>query len=120
MKCYLAGPMTGLPLFNYPMFELSAYKLRKRGMEIFSPHEIDHDEPGGLGSLPYKDYIRGGLKLLLECDAIIMMDGWELSKGCMTELYVANACGLKIFFFNPRTEVLTTNWVEGDEWTTKR
>lgn len=112
MKFYIAGRMTGLPEYNYPMFKQACTDLRDAGYEIFSPHEIEYDEPNGVGSLEYTDYIRGGLKLLLECDGIIMTKGWELSKGCMTELYVANACGLKIYFWDQDTKYLTTSVVD--------
>lgn len=110
MRYYLAGPMTGLPKYGFDIFERAAARLRHEGFNIASPHEIDHGESEeNRGSLKYQDYIRAGLKLLLECDAIILMTGWESSGGCMTELYVAYASDMKVYFYNPLTGILTTN-----------
>ena len=38
------------------------------------------------------------MKMLFECDAICMMDGWEQSKGCKLELDVASSCGLTVYY----------------------
>lgn len=110
MKYYLAGRMTGLPHYNFPTFEIAARDLRSKGFDVASPHEIDHGEtPETRGRLPYQTYMRAGLKLLLKCEGIILLTGWELSKGCMTELYVAHALAMQILFYNPVTGVLSTN-----------
>ncbi len=114
MQFYLAGRMTGLPDYNFQAFNDACSFLRNvMKLDIKSPHEIDHGEtPETRGSLPYTAYIKAGLKLLLECDAIILMSGWELSQGCLTELVVARAAGLQVFFLDSDTGVLTTSSVE--------
>lgn len=111
MKFYLAGRMTGLPNFNFQAFEDACFHLRNMmGLEVVSPHEIDHGETEETrGNLPYTTYIKAGLKLLLECDAIILMDGWELSQGCLTELVTARAAGLDVYFLDTDTGVLSTS-----------
>ena len=43
---YLAGPMSGYPEYNFDEFERWAEILRRGGLKIASPHEIDHGETG--------------------------------------------------------------------------
>ena len=110
MRYYIAGKMTGVDGYGFAAFDKACADLRSKGKTFASPHEINHGEtPETRGSLPYEHYIRAGLKLLLECEGIIMMTGWETSKGCMTELYVAYAAGMQGLFYNPVTGVLSTN-----------
>ncbi len=41
IKWYLAGPMTGIPQFNYPLFDSVSAELRASGYDITSPAEMD-------------------------------------------------------------------------------
>lgn len=42
--------------------------------------------------------MRKDIALLLDCDCIYMLRGWELSKGAKLELDVASSCGIKVLF----------------------
>lgn len=44
--------------------------------------------------------MRADIALLLGCDCIYMLRGWELSKGAKLELDVASSCGLEVMFEN--------------------
>lgn len=92
MRVYIAGPMTGLPGFNYPAFGAAAEMLRGAGHCVVNPAEL-HDGDTGRD---YAHYLRAGLRALLECDAVVMLPGWELSKGATLERRVAEAIGLRI------------------------
>jgi nucleoside 2-deoxyribosyltransferase len=116
MRYYLAGPMTGLPEYNFPTFERVATLLRKEGLDIASPHEIDHNEtPETRGSLPYWVYLKAAFKLMLECDGIILLPGFRSSKGAREELYVADRTGMCIQIFDDANNRV----IHMDEWKCK-
>ena len=54
MKVYTAGPMTGIPQFNYPAFERAAAELRRKGYDVVSPAELD-DPSDKAAALASKD-----------------------------------------------------------------
>jgi len=101
LKYYLAGPMTGIEKFNFPAFEKAAKVLREKGLDIVSPHEIDHGETEETrGSLDYWVYIKADLQAMLECDAIVLLDGWRSSRGCQFEVKLARHCGMQMFLYH--------------------
>lgn len=106
-KIYVAGPMTGIEDYNYPLFNEVAARLRGMGYVVFSPTEV-----GGSSSLDeevksWEYYMREGLKFLLECDSVCLLPGWEKSKGACLEYKIASALGMDI-----RT---VDEWFDGDK-----
>jgi hypothetical protein len=102
-KMYLSGPMTGLPDFNYPAFAAAATSLRDRGIDVVSPHEA----LGGHGDRTREEYMREDLKQMLECHAVCLLDGYELSPGALLEIEVARQCGMVVLNYE---DVL---WITG-------
>ena len=45
MRIYVAGPMRGFPLYNFPAFDAAAAELRRHGHTVISP--ADHDREMG-------------------------------------------------------------------------
>ena len=89
MKLYLAGPMTGIPDFNYPAFVATAAKLRAAGFTVTSP--TDNGLPK---DAPWPKHMRADIPMLLGCDGVALMDGWEDSKGAQLENHIARSCGI--------------------------
>lgn len=101
MRLYLAGPMRGIPLFNFPAFEKAAAEIRAGGHEVWSPAEQDvmHD---GLDVTKHADfsappqtfshYMRRDLAAVCDAEAVAVLPGWEKSKGARLEVHVARAC----------------------------
>lgn len=48
----------------------------------------------------WRKHMRADIALLLGCDCIYMLRGWELSKGAKLELDVASSCGIEVWFEN--------------------
>jgi nucleoside 2-deoxyribosyltransferase len=94
MKVYVAGPMTGYEEFNRPAFDEMAEFLRSKGHAVVNPHELTDSVFNGNRALPHATYMKADLGALLQCDAIVLLDGWDESKGALCEAHVALRTGL--------------------------
>jgi nucleoside 2-deoxyribosyltransferase len=98
-KHYLAGPMTGLPLHNWPVFEATCISLRSKGFLIISPHELNEGEQHKEHTPERRLHcMRVDLHALIDCDAILLLPGWQKSQGATFEFEVARRLGLEIHF----------------------
>ena len=100
-RIYVAGPMTGLPEYNYPAFTRAAATLRNLGYHVESPHE-----PGDVEGWTWVDYMRRGLAQMLTCDTIALLPGWHQSRGAMIELRLAEDLGMRRMLIDHDGEVL--------------
>lgn len=91
-KLYMAGPMTGLPGFNYDAFHSAARVLRDAGYAVVSPAEAASD---GVVR-PWVQWMRILIPQLLVCDGVALLDGWETSRGATLEEHVASALGMPV------------------------
>jgi hypothetical protein len=112
MRVYLAGPMTGLPQFNYPAFERAAARLRGLGHEVVSPAEMDDPRireismlsmTGDMDTLKshgvsHGDFLARDVKVIADdgIQAVVVLPGWETSSGARHETFVAYLEGLPI------------------------
>lgn len=90
-RIYLAGPMTGLPQFNFPAFHEAAARLRAAGWRVVNPAE----NFGGRTDLPQQSYMRADVVMLAQCEAIAMLPGWQESRGAQLEYLLARELGLE-------------------------
>jgi hypothetical protein len=90
MKVYLSGPITGTNDFM-DRFASAEKILVKIGCEVVNPAEINSHLPEGTA---WQTYMGESLKLLCGCDAICMLDNWEVSKGARIEHDVAEKMGM--------------------------
>ena len=91
MKLYVAGPMTGLPEFNYPAFQAAADRLSAAGYEVEDPSTNVNPTPGD-----YHGWLRAGLAQLIRCDGVALLEGWEASGGARLEVNVGATLGLRV------------------------
>ena len=115
MRVYITGPMTGLPLFNFPAFDEAATRGRAMGLDIVSPADLDRalgfDEFSGDRSpaerrlMIIQDVVESS-----KCDAIALLPGWERSSGAAVELALANF--LDLLVLDARTFQVMEEWYE--------
>ncbi|MEV8029244.1 dATP/dGTP diphosphohydrolase domain-containing protein [Cellulosimicrobium funkei] len=107
MRVYVAGPMRGLPEFNFPAFDKAALDLTVQGHDVVNPAE--HDREGGFdpaGMTGNEDLAAQGFDLraalawdleqITRCDAVFLLDGWQQSSGARAEYALAQALGLQV------------------------
>lgn len=92
LSLYIAGPMTGLPSWNYPAFHAAALRLRDAGYHVLNPAE----NFGGSTTLRYEAYVRHALRDVTKVDAVACLPGWEHSKGAGMETAVAGWIGVPL------------------------
>lgn len=90
-RVYVAGPMTGLPLLNFPAFHAAAAALRAEGHHVENPAEINADPSAG-----WVECMRADIARLVTCDAVHALPGWENSRGASLEVHIARALGLEV------------------------
>lgn len=106
-RIYIAGPMTGLPNFNFQAFFAASVKLREEGWAPVDPSQHDLDE--GFVELVDGEYktthwfnlpkiLLWDLEQVAQSDAIYLLNGWEDSKGARAEHALAVALGKEIIF----------------------
>lgn len=94
MKLYIAGPMSGLPDFNYPAFFKAAQDLGAAGFDPINPARVREGLPQmGAGWI---DYMRASLRDIADCDGIATLPGWRDSRGARIEVDLVTALGLPV------------------------
>lgn len=81
---YIAGPMTGYVMHNFPAFEAARCELRLRGfVPMYSGQEVTNF------SHTWEYYMRKALQMLAKCQCIALLPGWEKSRGATLEQQIA-------------------------------
>lgn len=106
-RVYIAGPMTGYPDLNFPAFHAAAAEYRKRGAFVINPAEIN----GGDAEIArtekmtaeqyYVHWVRcmkNDINQLMTCDSLVLLDGWQKSRGAKLEHHIARNLGLTITY----------------------
>jgi nucleoside 2-deoxyribosyltransferase len=86
-RIYLAGPMSGLPLENYPAFNAEAARLRAIGYRVENPAENPVQRT-------WQAYMRQALTQMLKCDAVALLPDWQRSRGALIENGLAVSLGI--------------------------
>jgi hypothetical protein len=114
MKVYLAGPMRGIPHFNFPAFHSAAEYLREQGYDVVSPAEMDQGDPllsaaiaaagppwDNVPGYTFMDFMLRDLRALDGVEGIVLLPGWGASRGAHVELAYARATGKIVMTYHP-------------------
>lgn len=113
MRVYIAGPMRGIKYFNFPAFDLAAKRLKKHFQwEVINPADLDRLTGFDPQTLPedydwndlsacgfnLDDAIRRDIDAIMTCQGMVMLQGWENSKGACAERALAEWRGMDIHY----------------------
>jgi hypothetical protein len=101
MKVYIAGPMTGIPNWNYPAFDEAAQFLRGCGYRVVSPADLDRaagfaETQVVVDAAFLRQAMARDLAAICECDGVALLEGWQSSMGACIEVALAARLGLRI------------------------
>lgn len=118
MKLYLAGPMSGIPDFNYHAFHAAATELRSNGYTVFNPADNDvangfdprgmNGDPAEAAALGFslREALRQDLSWICDhAEGIALLPGWETSRGAAAEVALAHALGIPTYLWHHYTEM---------------
>lgn len=107
---YLSGPMRGKPDLNRETFKKVQGEMEKAGFKVVNPHDLDGrgaPKAGGTDEEFARKAIKRDLRYLLgnhpanipSAEGIVLLEGWEKSRGATAEVGVARAIGIPLFFW---------------------
>ena len=96
MKTYISGPITGYPDNNIAAFETVEAYIRYRGDEPVNPLNVCTQSP----EHTWAEYMRADIRALMECEAIVVLKGWQGSRGACLEVSIARELGMAFSFLD--------------------
>ena len=96
---YISGPMEGYPDSNYPAFNAAAKLLYDMDYSVLNPAVPEDIDPAN----PHETlddrtvYLRRDIEWVLQADFVVVLEGWEMSRGARLEVTVARSIGLPIY-----------------------
>lgn len=95
MKLYLSGPITGVENYKQAFMEAEQKLLSlDDDIKIVNPAKWEYPD------YKWADYMILGIDELRFSDGIVMLPGWEKSKGAQIELLFAEGSVIKVFHFD--------------------
>lgn len=99
VRIYISGPMTGHENFNFDEFNKmeNDILINFDGVSVVNPVAISKKVEAVKENPTYVDYLREDFRELIDCDAVILLDGWRDSGGCQKEVAVARFLNIPCF-----------------------
>jgi len=96
-KVYISGPMTGLPDYNRDAFKKAEKWCLSQGFSPFNPGWMLFQEST---KFSYEEIMQIDLAALEVCDCILLLAGYEGSRGAQIELNRAKELGLSVIYYD--------------------
>lgn len=110
MILYLAGPMSGIPDHNFPMFDRVAGLLRDLGHTVVSPADVNRNHgynetndafvAGEIDKAEYAKLFKLDVQEILGCEGMVMLPGWIASRGAKLEFALARMIGMPCYRYS--------------------
>ena len=116
---YIAGPMRGYELFNFPAFDKASELLGNLGWSVINPAQMDRDSgfdenvETEFSNKKWQEAMRRDYAALLQSNAIAFLPGWEKSEGAILERNFASKLGLKMYRIDFEEESLNPEHIIG-------
>ena len=97
MRIYLSGKITGLDKEVYSrQFARAESFYKTGGFDVVNPVKIGEEVLKINPKAEWEDFMQEDLKALRTCTHIVLLEGWEESKGAKIEKAEAEKLGLEI------------------------
>ena len=94
-RVYISGAIAGMDLKERrEAFAQAAERIARMGLRPVNP--FDNGVPQ---EAHWREHMRADIRMLLTCQYIYMLRGWEQSKGAKLEHDVATSCGLRVLLY---------------------
>ena len=99
MRIYLSGKITGREIEDYTrQFARAEIFYKTGGFDVVNPVTIGEVILKNNPKAKWEDFMAEDLKALRTCTHIVLLEGWEESKGAKMEKAEAEKLGLEIMY----------------------
>lgn len=94
---YIAGPMGGRENWNFPLFNEVERDLIERGWGVYNPAVQGAGDKQTCGTPgDYKKFLPQDVAWIAASDYVVVLHGWERSKGAVFEVLFAKLSGIPV------------------------
>lgn len=101
LRAYLSVPISGYDMNERrKAFSEAEEFIREPGVEVVSP--LDNGLPD---DAEWSDHMLRDLEMLIDYDMMVLLPGWQHSRGCLTEVRFARKMGLLVLGYHEAEQI---------------